>query len=99
MTKTPHKKAEIIKAWADGETIEFYSNSHNMWLDVPEYPLWTETKEYRVKPKEPITEYVYLSLSRAGVVCDSCPKPWKNGRLKLQFDPDNRRLISVELLK
>lgn len=59
MTKTPHKHAIFIKAWADGETIEQYSSFHDVWFREF-FPSWNEWKttesvmlkmEYVVKMK------------------------------------------------
>lgn len=50
--KKPHKHADIIKAWADGAIIQFYSTLLGGWMDVQDNaPLWDEDIEYRVKPK------------------------------------------------
>lgn len=47
----PHKHAELIKAWADGAEIEFYSDVSEMWLQTPE-PVWASDLLYRVKQVE-----------------------------------------------
>ena len=45
-----HKHAELIKAWADGAEIEFWSKSSEKWVaDLK--PDWLTCCEYRVKPK------------------------------------------------
>src|SRR5690606_5521425 len=50
MNKTPHKHAELIKAWADGAEIQI-KLSDGIWKDI-EYPNWGTYVEYRVKPEE-----------------------------------------------
>lgn len=51
---TPHKHAEVIKAWADGavvearDTLNIYPESRK-W-HVVKYPAFSSTWEYRVKP-------------------------------------------------
>ena len=50
---TPHKHAQLIKAWADGATIQL-KDGINSWLtlDGPggdEQPSWEESFEYRIK--------------------------------------------------
>lgn len=64
-TKTPHKHAAIIKAWADGEEIEM-KDIYGKWVDVTNRtPSWLGD-EYRIKPKfEKRYLYTYLS-SRDG---------------------------------
>lgn len=64
----PHKHAELIKAWADGATIE------RMWTDwygkgttwlIDNEPDWSEDEEYRIKPEpkpvpKPQKMYLYF---------------------------------------
>jgi len=49
--REPHKHAKIIKAWADGKTIQC-SMFGNEWKDI-DNPSWNLTEEtrYRVKPE------------------------------------------------
>jgi hypothetical protein len=47
--KVPHVHSEIIKAWADGETIEYSCNGFDDW-SVNQTPLWDDKFKYRVKP-------------------------------------------------
>jgi hypothetical protein len=51
----PHKHAELIKFWADGAEIEYYSYTKQMWTSM-EAPNWGIDTEYRVKVKNTITE-------------------------------------------
>lgn len=53
--KQPHKHAECIKAWADGEVIETYMKSDGEW-QVKDKPLWLEHRMYRVKPTPVVTK-------------------------------------------
>jgi len=46
--KTPHKHAEIIKAWADGQDVQI--NLGDGWEDI-NYPNWYAQFDYRVKPE------------------------------------------------
>lgn len=50
-----HKHAELIKAWAEGAEIEYYSPYG--WLYIKK-PNWLENSEYRLKlnPKPDIVE-------------------------------------------
>jgi len=48
--KTPHKHSEVIKAWADGESIQFRTAPSVEWHDVND-PMWSPEYQYRVKPK------------------------------------------------
>lgn len=49
--KQPHKHAELIKAWADGEQIQYFDTNINKWIIASE-PKWFEHKQYRIKPEE-----------------------------------------------
>ena len=47
---TPHKHAEVIKAWADGASIEYLHRYNHRWMDVCDNrPEWLTDIEYRVK--------------------------------------------------
>lgn len=47
--RTPHKHAEVIKAWADGAKIERKVDDGD-WETVG-CPLWNERYNYRIKPE------------------------------------------------
>lgn len=51
MANVPHIRAEYIKAWADGEKIQ-YSNDKVLWLPLPREPSWL-APYYRIKPSPP----------------------------------------------
>lgn len=46
-----NKHCEVIKAYADGATIQSKSNRTNNWCDLP-HPMFRENMQYRVKPPE-----------------------------------------------
>lgn len=64
----PHKHAELIKAWADGATIQgrnvYFSEGKSDWYDLNP-PHWDSDRvEYRIKPEhepepEKRTLYIY----------------------------------------
>lgn len=60
----PHKHAELIKAWADGEPIQFLSKEGN-WFDVRE-PNWDINTQYRIKPTTPWTRLLFINVSIDG---------------------------------
>lgn len=48
---TPHKHAELIKAWADGAEIEYQNPDSGAWyLCAP--PAWKTEVVYRIKPEK-----------------------------------------------
>lgn len=50
--KTPHKHANLIKAWADGAQIQYKTPTCTNWNNCKE-PSWIPTWEYRIKPDIP----------------------------------------------
>ena len=48
--KTPHKHAEVIKAWAEGARIEVFAAFNNTWNPTVN-PLWDCGLKYRVRPE------------------------------------------------
>jgi hypothetical protein len=60
-TKTPHKHAEVIKAWADGATIETKWGC-GIWEEI-ERPSFSSDYEYRVKPETKKHKYRVALLS------------------------------------
>ena len=57
-TKKPHIHAEMIKAWADGATIEFLVKFTSKWKTTI-YPCWEEENKYRIKPEPTKLEPTY----------------------------------------
>lgn len=50
---TPHKHAEFIKAWADGETIQYFNLAKQEWVDCAyNRPIWNSEDSYRIKPEK-----------------------------------------------
>ena len=93
--KTPHKHAELIKAWADGAEIEI--KFYNGWRDCRPVD-WSEHAEFRIKP-EPKPDFVVYphvaqyrgenGYGRAMLVKD---------KLKLTFDGETGELKLAEVL-
>lgn len=47
---TPHKHAELIKAWADGALIQM--KDRGSWTDLHQLGItWSTRNEYRIKPE------------------------------------------------
>lgn len=49
---TLEEKIEVIKAYAEGKPIEFFSKFHNNWFDKIHDIWYFEEGEYRIKPEE-----------------------------------------------
>lgn len=62
----PHKHAEMIKAWADGKTIQYFAPDGAEWVDLSSNGSigWYEKYEYRIKPKPVVKKWrwVYVNL-------------------------------------
>jgi hypothetical protein len=105
----PHKHAELIKAWADGHTIEMFT-SDGCWMHVT-HPSWISNMEYRVKrePKPDIVEVNLLFLNQcipptANLNDPSWDRWLKNGdayrvlaKFKLTYDGEKGFLKHAEL--
>jgi hypothetical protein len=91
--KTPHKHAELIKAWADGATVEKQCRSGE-WFD--DYACgWYEDAYYRIKPEsKPDTVWNYNAFEGYLVRCDS-----DSANLKLIFDGETGDLKAAEVLE
>ena len=84
--KTPHKHAALIKAWADGATIQ-YKVRQGEWRDVYDNdPTWNDWEEYRVKPepKPDIERFIRVEIVERSV-CLIHPSDGDRN-LKLTFD-------------
>jgi hypothetical protein len=57
--KTPHKHAELIKAWADGADIEHFSVPAQIWMYTAS-PAWNPENQYRISP-EPKPDVVFYA--------------------------------------
>jgi hypothetical protein len=100
--KTPHKHAELIKAWADGAEIEFYDTrfAEHRWKLCGNPPVWDENFKYRIKP-EPKPDIVKSFYAHANhhfqgmhisARLDDCHN------LVLTFDGETGKLKSAEVL-
>lgn len=96
--KTPHKYAELIKAWADGEKIQVFS-SLKEWVDA-EHPSWLEELQYRIKPesKPDLIKYVRTNVLNNDICrWDSCNASYAN--LRITFDGETGDLKDAQVLK
>lgn len=61
-----NKFAPVMKAWEDGEEVEFMYKDGCTWLSAGS-PTWTETNKYRVKPK--VLEWTDLNVGDIIEIC------------------------------
>lgn len=87
-----HAHRDLIKAWADGETIQTYSQMSKIWIDISE-PSWKEKIKYRIKPKATIR---YIQITHNGAFIMKTNADVKDN-LKLYFNEDGN-LFKAEVI-
>lgn len=96
--KTPHKHADIIKAWADGAEIEEQHLKKDWQPFNDGHWMQTDSWNYRIKPKPDVVDYVRVGAFHRIVVC---PIEWAretNSNLKLTFDGETGKLKAAEVI-
>ena len=95
-----HKHAELIKAWADGATIE--AKALGQWMELERNFVWHEDLEYRIKP-EPKPNFYKLYLVFTNRIYSEGERfpisGFNKPNLKLCFDGETGELKSAEVLK
>lgn len=109
--RKPHKWAEVIKAWADGKPIQYKPNKGSSWTNYdPEHarqhrinldfyssniPKFDEY-EWRVKPENIVIECEISPNHHfnGGYFCETSTK----NNLRLEFDPDTKKLVKAEVI-
>jgi hypothetical protein len=100
--KTPHKHAELIKAWADGHQIQYRHNGQMEWTSIGDYsPEWSLNTEYRIKPepKPDVVEFAYAQNKVNGVSISWHTSGCDARNLRLIFDGETGKLKAAEVLK
>lgn len=99
--KTPHKHADLIKAYADGAEIQIH-DGEGVWTDVP-MPVFNPMFKYRIKPEPKVYSYPVLKMPLSGRVIigvSSLQTLETKTSYKLEFDvlndvPSNPRFVKV----
>jgi len=88
---TPHKHAELIKAWADGATIQVLTDdtgpsgeTGNSWKTTA-YPGWFTTYQYRIKPEPQVLE-CFVDMDQCHVTFRAWNSKYK--RCTITIHPD-----------
>lgn len=94
--KTPHKHADIIKAWADGEQIEFLNQHTKQWVPIGTEPCWFKGSIFRIKPepKPDVVTHDCVQLEH-----DEAMFAMGEDNLKLTWCGETGKLKSAEVLK
>jgi hypothetical protein len=90
--KTPHKHAELIKAWADGAEIECWNDSNNKWCEI-KMPVWIDMTKYRIKP-EPKPDRVV----QRWVFSDGSTGYCSQSNVQYTFDGETGQLKAAEVV-
>ena len=89
-TNNPHKNAAVIKAWADGASIQ-YRPSTDQTFEVLDRPYFDGPGEYRIKPEPPVKHKWQdcIDAQAAGKKMQlkgPCQKDWEDARGMLRFN-------------
>jgi hypothetical protein len=94
----PHKHAELIKAWADGATIQVkYTDDPQYWIDK-DNPAWHPNDQYRIKP-ETKPDYRRWFVFHKDRPCIYPHSKAELANLVLIFDGETDELKSALVLK
>ena len=98
--KTPHKHADLIKAYADGAEIQI-QDGEGVWTDVP-MPVFNPMFKYRIKPEPTRYSYPVLKMPSGRVIIGVSALQTLETKTsyKLEFDvlddvPSNPRFVKV----
>jgi hypothetical protein len=99
---TPHKHAELIKAWADDAEIEWYDSSPraHRWKGMEGHnPSWCDSVNFRVKP-EPVPDFKksYFVHGNHFQGLHISARLDEAHNLTLTFDGETGKLKSAEVL-
>lgn len=102
----PHKHAELIKAWAEGATIEKLCDDNEWYVLDGSGPIgWAEYNIYRIKPevKPDWVKYTNIDSKSSIFKLFHGRYDWDNEprdvNLKLTFDGTTNQLKSAEVIK
>jgi len=91
---TPHKHAELIKAWADGAEIEYKDEPFRKWTLLP-YPHFNSDGEYRIKPEPKPDKILYAVFGFDGKNYHDIAGLWNNtDALPGRFNKDQFKTVS-----
>jgi hypothetical protein len=95
--KTPHKHAELIKAWADGAEIEYWRNPYGWENCAFNQPAWGDDAKYRIKPEPKPDLNFYYHIDKETHFSSFLTMPYYLN-LKLTFDGETGKLKTAEVI-
>jgi hypothetical protein len=91
---TEHRHAEVLRAIADGQEVEYWSIEAEEWVTGGYInPITSYELKWRVKPKPPIVDVIRLHYDSFVRIDYDDP-----ANVRLTFDPETKQLIKVELI-
>lgn len=75
-----HVHCDLIKAWADGAKIQYFSLLSGTWVDLDGEPLWKKDTKYRIKPevmKYRVAIFLYGSNTTFSANSEKQAKDWQ----------------------
>lgn len=96
--KTPHKHAELIKAWADGAQIQYKSQllAERGWVDDP-HPSFDVDYEWRIKPEPKPDDVIFICAKTNWIGYSHLRHADHN--LQITLDGETGALKAAEVLK
>lgn len=71
----PHKHCAVIKAWADGATIEVY-DPFTGWTELTD-PVWAANLNYRIKQISKLDiSKLDIAIEALETICNTTNQPW-----------------------
>ncbi|ASJ79259.1 hypothetical protein P26059A_0107 [Curvibacter phage P26059A] len=106
--KKPHKHADILRAIADGDVVQFSEYNDDTWVDrqddsnAPD-PITHDFYEWRIKPevKPDIVRYAIMQVTDfgSGIACSGrYNSDDEQVNMKLAFDYETGKLKSAEVI-
>jgi len=94
--KTPHQHAYYIKAWADGEPVEYLTQEG--WMPLFKGWSWDNlhVEAYRIRPEPKPDLVVYYQMNLNGIC--SARLGITGSNLKMIFDGETHKLKAAEVL-
>ena len=96
----PHIHQELMDAYKEGASIQFFSKVSREWFSEPN-PSWYEDYKYRIKPqpKPDIKRYIHVTNERSVDVCKYFPSCWLGAILEVTLDGETKAIKSSEVYK
>lgn len=97
---TQHPHQEIIKAWSEGQPVQWYSPVDGMWLGVDALiaPSFSPDLRYRIAPPKnaiPIRRYAKVSVNDFERMNSF---GWASDNVQFMFDPQTHALVDVRII-